>query len=168
MSQPNTSRAGTPEPANASASATAHASSTMVQDQSTPTSTASPTAPVADIAPARDVVMTDVTPDHPASPAVIQPMTNAPSPVPARIGTPIRNTNGNEITSRATSQHPDPTPAIPSEAPLHGAPTRQYLNSKVTGVLLEGMKQLAKEQPKDPLRVLGEFLLRRSKELEGN
>lgn len=56
---------------------------------------------------------------------------------------------------------------MPSEAPPHGAPTRQYLNSKVTGVLLEGMKQLAKDKPKDPLRVLGEFLLQRSKELEG-
>jgi len=35
---------------------------------------------------------------------------------------------------------------MPKEAPPHGAPTRQYLNSKVTGVLLEGVKQLAKEQ----------------------
>lgn len=35
---------------------------------------------------------------------------------------------------------------MPAEAPPHGAPTRQYLNAKVTGVLLEGMKQLAKDQ----------------------
>lgn len=70
--------------------------------------------------------------------------TNAASPAPARTGTPSRN--GNEATSRATSQHPDPAPTIPKEAPPHGAPTRQYLNSKVTTVLLEGMKQLAKEQ----------------------
>ena len=54
--------------------------------------------------------------------------------------------NGTDATSRATSQHPDPAPTIPKEAPPHGAPTRQYLNGKVTGVLLEGMKQLAKEQ----------------------
>jgi len=32
---------------------------------------------------------------------------------------------------------------------------------------LEGMKIVAKEQPNDPLRMLGEFLLQRSKELEG-
>lgn len=62
-----------------------------------------------------------------------------------RTGTPSR-TNGHE-TSRATSQHPDPTPhTIPKEAPPHGAPTRQFLNSKVTGPLLEGMKVIAKEQ----------------------
>ena len=35
---------------------------------------------------------------------------------------------------------------MPKEAPPHGAPARQFLNTKVTGVLLEGMKQLAKEQ----------------------
>jgi COMPASS component SDC1 len=36
--------------------------------------------------------------------------------------------------------------AMPSEAAAHGAPVRQYLNSKVTGVLLEGMKIVAREQ----------------------
>ncbi len=74
---------------------------------------------------------------------------------------------------------------MPSEAAPHGDPTRRYFNSKVTGVLLEGMKQLAKDQyvtfaghrammpsltprrPPDPLRVLGEYLIQRSKELEG-
>ncbi|KAF4634873.1 hypothetical protein G7Y89_g3223 [Cudoniella acicularis] len=101
------------------------------------------------------------------SPAPAIGTTNAPSPIPPRVGTPGRNVNGNDVTSRATSQHPDPAPTIPKEAPPHGAPTRQYLNSKVTGPLMEGMKHIAKEQPKDPLRVLGEYLLQRSKEVEG-
>ncbi|CCC06197.1 hypothetical protein SMACR_00414 [Sordaria macrospora] len=57
---------------------------------------------------------------------------------------------------------------MPTEPTLHGAPVRQYLNTKVTGHLLEGMKMLAKEQPKDPLRALGEFLLQRSKQYEGS
>lgn len=76
---------------------------------------------------------------------------------------------------------------MPAHVPPHGAPARQYLNAKVTATLLEGMKQLAKEQcvysrlvlliiqhidffnrPSDPLRVLGEFLLQKSKETEGN
>lgn len=35
---------------------------------------------------------------------------------------------------------------MPTEPTLHGAPVRQYLNTKVTGHLLEGMKMLAKEQ----------------------
>lgn len=74
---------------------------------------------------------------------------------------------------------------MPAKAASHGAPARRYLNEKVTGVLLEGMKRLAAEQyvvdwklyvetcanfmnrPEDPLRVLGEFLLQKSKDLEG-
>lgn len=90
--------------------------------------------------------------------------------------------------------------AMPTMAATHGAPTRQYLNSKVTAHVVEAMKIVAKEQyvsyiftrddtsrhvgwtfrntdnvwfrswnnrPADPLRVLGEFLLQRSKEFEG-
>ncbi|KAI9642247.1 COMPASS (complex proteins associated with Set1p) component [Ciborinia camelliae] len=93
--------------------------------------------------------------------------TASPVPVPARTSTPVPKVNGNaENSSRATSQHPDTGPSLPTEASVHGAPARVYLNQTVTGSLLEGMKLLAKEQPKDPLRVLGEFLLSKSKELE--
>ena len=35
---------------------------------------------------------------------------------------------------------------MPSEAAPHGAPVRQYINGKITGVLLEGMKMVAREQ----------------------
>ncbi|KAF8469581.1 Dpy-30 motif-domain-containing protein, partial [Kalaharituber pfeilii] len=40
-----------------------------------------------------------------------------------------------------------------------GAPARQYLNQNVTPYLLEGMKMLAREQPAEPLKVLGEWLI---------
>lgn len=85
-----------------------------------------------------------------------QPVSNTSTPAPQRTATPTRSTNGNLESS------PMPTKAAP-----HGAPARRYLNEKVTGVLLEGMKRLAAEQPEDPLRVLGEFLLQKSKDLEG-
>ncbi|RMJ08519.1 hypothetical protein CDV36_011868 [Fusarium kuroshium] len=106
----------------------------------------------------KDIVMSDAPADQPASSPA--PVAHAPSPVPARTGTPAQG-------SRAASAHPDPGFNIPAEAPPHGDSTRQYLNTKVTGVLLEGMKQLAKDKPNDPLRVLGEYLLQKSKELEG-
>ncbi|KAJ5874542.1 uncharacterized protein N7529_002972 [Penicillium soppii] len=48
-----------------------------------------------------------------------------------------------------------------------GAPARVYLNEKVVPHLLEGMKSVAREQPANPLRVLGEFLLQKSSEVEG-
>ncbi|KAK1833831.1 putative dpy-30 domain-protein [Podospora conica] len=138
-----------------------------------------------------DVHMMDVSHDQPRQPspppaaapsAAANPPTapsaapsNAPSPAPGRTGTPMRNTNPSSDAaaaaaagSRAASAHPDPGYTMPSEPAAHGAPVRQYLNSKVTPALLEGMKMLAKEQPKDPLRALGEFLLARSKEVENS
>lgn len=99
--------------------------------------------------PHKDVVMSDA------------PIDQAASPAPAPAGTSAQG-------SRSASVHPDSGLAMPTEAVPHGDPTRRYLNTKVTGVLLEGMKQLAKDQPSDPLRVLGEFLLQKSRELEGS
>ncbi|TVY94491.1 hypothetical protein LAWI1_G000055 [Lachnellula willkommii] len=140
MSQPNTPSESVQDPSSSiNAAAQAYQQQQQQQQQQPPT----PSAAMPDSI--RDVVMSDSTPDRPASPAIATGATNVPSPVPARIGTPSRNTNG-DVTSRATSQHPDSAPTIPKEAPPHGAPTRQYLNGKVTGVLLDGMKQLAKEQ----------------------
>ncbi|CAI7580718.1 unnamed protein product [Penicillium pancosmium] len=49
-----------------------------------------------------------------------------------------------------------------------GAPARVYLNDKIVPHLLEGMKSVAREQPSDPLRVLGEYLIQKSDELEGD
>ena len=171
MSQPNVPEVTEQEQVPASISAAAHAYQVAMQQQAAtppavmipaPQAQAQAQAPAPDST--KDVVMTDGTPDRPAvslraslrvknkilnstqSPAILPGATNAPSPAPQRIGTPSRNVNGNDVTSRATSQHPDPAPAIPKEAPAHGAPTRQYLNSKVTGPLLDGMKQIAKEQ----------------------
>ena len=92
-----------------------------------------------------------------------------------RTATPKKEPNGTAET----------TAPMPTKAASHGAPARRYLNEKVTGVLLEGMKRLASEQwvlsmhfgqegklniissrPEMPLKVLGEFLLQRSAEIE--
>ncbi|KAK3393187.1 hypothetical protein B0H63DRAFT_516385 [Podospora didyma] len=115
-----------------------------------------------------DVAMLDVPTDEQAAsplPTAVPPNTstvtttaaapfggnsNAPSPLPARVSTPMRNTAAGDerMGSRAASTHPDPAGGftMPAEAPPHGAPVRQYINSKITGVLLEGMKMVAKEQ----------------------
>ncbi|KAI1345237.1 hypothetical protein F5Y15DRAFT_365326 [Xylariaceae sp. FL0016] len=117
----------------------------------------------------KDVAMTDASVEQAPSPApaVTAPATSVPSPAPARTGTPLR-TNGTDEkpSSRAASQHPDTGFTMPEETPPHGAPIRQYLNTKVTGHVLDGMKHIAKERPADPLRVLGDFLLERSKKFE--
>jgi COMPASS component SDC1 len=48
-----------------------------------------------------------------------------------RHSTPSQNFNG--VAETLT---------IPSKAASHGAPARRYLNEKVTGVLVEGLKRL--------------------------
>ncbi|KAM3067667.1 COMPASS (complex proteins associated with Set1p) component [Clarireedia jacksonii] len=166
----------TPDPENTpnSISAAAHAYQLAMQSQqtSTPATSSSATSSVLQMPGAtRDVVMEDAPHHRPnntnpnAANSPIPPRTSTPKP----NGTSVSNSTANEqSTSRATSQHPDPGPALPSEASVHGGSARSYLNGKVTGVLLEGMKVLARDQPKDPLRVLGEYLLAKSKELEGN
>ncbi|KAH6854632.1 hypothetical protein B0I37DRAFT_362596 [Chaetomium sp. MPI-CAGE-AT-0009] len=133
---------------------------------------------------ATDISMTDAPAAQAATPS---PLPTTTATTTARIPTPVPTpgqppNQQHQPTSRAASQHPTEQPgtttstttttamagfAMPAEAAAHGAPVRQYLNSRVTGVLLEGMKIVARDQPKDPLRVLGEFLLQRSKELEG-
>lgn len=80
------------------------------------------------------------------SPAHVPAPGAASSPEPRRIGTPSRKENATDVRSHAASQRPDPPLAMSAEAPPHGGPARQYLNSKITPVLLVGLKMLAKEQ----------------------
>ncbi|KAI9866510.1 MAG: hypothetical protein M1813_001061, partial [Trichoglossum hirsutum] len=73
------------------------------------------------------------------------PANSTPQPQPARTSTPTRAMNGHDPVSRPSSTAPDANPAILHTAVPHGAPARKYLNEKVTGVLLEGMKNLMRD-----------------------
>lgn len=46
------------------------------------------------------------------------------------------------------------------------ASTRQYLESTVVNAVMQGMAEISKERPDNPLEYLGNFLIRKSKELE--
>ncbi|KAL4782669.1 hypothetical protein BJX76DRAFT_358724 [Aspergillus varians] len=63
----------------------------------------------------------------------------------------------------------DPIASATSANPVRpgGAPARVYMNEKIVPYLLEGMKNVTKEQPANPLRVLGEYLIQKSNEVEG-
>ncbi|RKP30249.1 hypothetical protein METBISCDRAFT_23527 [Metschnikowia bicuspidata] len=54
----------------------------------------------------------------------------------------------------------------PVQEMVGGLSVRQYLNNNLTQHLLEGLREVSKNQPEDPLRELGEFLIRRSEELK--
>ncbi|CUS23765.1 LAQU0S11e03796g1_1 [Lachancea quebecensis] len=47
---------------------------------------------------------------------------------------------------------------------IGGSHTRKYLNQHVTPALLEGMRLVAKNKPSDPLRYLGEYLIKASQD----
>lgn len=65
-----------------------------------------------------------------------------------------------------------PEPKSAPEPPIHevvgGSSVRQYLNKHLTQHLLEGLTQVNKTKPEDPLKALGEFLIKRSEELKKN
>jgi COMPASS component SDC1 len=115
--------------------------------------------------------------DHSAdAPASQVPVAQAPSasPLPAIASAPVVAPAASLPVS-APSPSPAPTrpssipPAVslPPEKPhQHGAPTRIYLND-VAMYFMEGMKYLAVYKPEKPLKWMGEFLLKRSAEIEG-
>ncbi|KHJ35621.1 putative dpy-30 domain-containing protein [Erysiphe necator] len=105
-----------------------------------------------------------------AEPILTADVSKSRNSTPFRAAT-VENCIDNTNNARATSsQRVDiasttTTHSMPKEAPLHGAPTRRYLNENVTGVLLEGMKIIVRERPPNPLKALGEYLIKRSKEI---
>lgn len=74
-----------------------------------------------------------------------------------------RDMSGADHTSAATTTNV--TTSIP-QGRAGGAPARVYMNERIVPYLLEGMKAVAKDQPSNPLRVLGEFLIQKSNEVE--
>ncbi|KAL4876562.1 hypothetical protein BJY04DRAFT_199653 [Aspergillus karnatakaensis] len=83
--------------------------------------------------------------------------TNAPTPGAAQ--TPIADPLASASAAASAANAPPVRPG--------GAPARVYMNEKIVPYLLEGMKSVTKEQPPNPLRVLGEYLIQKSNEVEG-
>ncbi|KAJ5794538.1 hypothetical protein N7457_001137 [Penicillium paradoxum] len=87
--------------------------------------------------------------------------TTAPQPKPTSASA-MGETNGSSSTPLGDLNNISAGQVRPG-----GAPARVYLNEKVVPYLLDGMKSVARDQPANPLRVLGEFLLQKSNEVEG-
>lgn len=93
-----------------------------------------------------------------------QQQPNSGSPLLKREeSTPVPNSSRSTPAPAALQfQIPSNIDLKPSEI-IGGAPVRQWLNEKVTPSLIQGMRIISKDQPDDPLRVLGEFLIQESK-----
>lgn len=90
---------------------------------------------------------------------------STPTPTPSGPTGGITATRGATPVTAQSANVAQAAPIIPPSG-IDGSPTRVYINQKVTPALLEGMKHLATKQPENPLKWLGEYLLRRSEELE--
>lgn len=85
----------------------------------------------------------------------LQQSSSAPELVQLPAAAPVR-------TIHSISNHKE----LPVHEMVGGSSVRQYLNKNLTKHVLDGLKLMAKEKPEDPLRELGQFLIKRSEELK--
>lgn len=83
-----------------------------------------------------------------------------------RDPTPTQTTASSTSGSAAT--HKEISYNYPKDQPVEtimgGAPIRQWINKHLTKAVLDGMRHVAKQKPQDPVRVLGEYLIKISEE----
>lgn len=79
---------------------------------------------------------------NPPTPNRTSTPTGSKESVPARL----ENNSSSRAASAAPADRTADRVTMPTEPAAHGAPTRQYLNSKVTYHVMEGMKIVAKDQ----------------------
>ncbi|TID16603.1 hypothetical protein E2P81_ATG12021 [Venturia nashicola] len=104
--------------------------------------------------------------EEPYSEPSVQPVQGTTAPF---LPMQHQSTTSTAPTTPAARPSPAPQsfpPLPPKDPSAHGAPTRVYLNQKVTPYLLEGMKHLAVYEPDKPLKWLAEFLEQKSREVE--
>ncbi|KAL4992782.1 hypothetical protein BDW68DRAFT_148827 [Aspergillus falconensis] len=110
---------------------------------------------------------------HPSAqpqPALAQPqdLPQTATPEPNPNPNPMANETSQMSSAGAGATHPPAADSISATVRPGGAPARVYMNEKIVPYLLEGMKTVTKEQPANPLRVLGEFLIQKSNEVEAS
>ncbi|KAF9431506.1 hypothetical protein BGZ76_000224 [Entomortierella beljakovae] len=77
---------------------------------------------------------------------------------PVRGVNDLLNAEREGSASSSTAGNTNPLAGL-SRSEIAAMPIRPYLDQTVLPVLLEGMKQLAKERPQNPLEYLGHYLL---------
>lgn len=64
------------------------------------------------------------------------------------------------VTIKQQPNVPELPPNVKPSQVIGGAPLRQWINNEITPFLLEGMRLVSKERPAEPLKFLGEYLLK--------
>lgn len=100
--------------------------------------------------------------------ATVEKMDTAETPASAQTAAPATPAPETETTENTTvpanvlAANGGQQTGTQSAAPRSGAtvPTRQYLDSTVVPILLQGLGALAKDRPENPIEYLANFLLR--------
>jgi protein dpy-30 len=115
---------------------------TMATEETKPTEVTE--APAAEAKPATD-----------AAPAPAAAKEEAPAPAAAAATGPAPSgDNAAEPAGAAATL----TPGKEAEKPAGPLPVRQYLEGTVVPILMQGMQQLVKERPDDPIEWIADFL----------
>ncbi|OLL22010.1 Set1 complex component sdc1 [Neolecta irregularis DAH-3] len=109
----------------------------------------------------QDAVMNDPENLH-NIPSIPDPQGNCNIPPPPLKSTSKPDVQDVKMECTASTHQVGPSKITPNQV-LEAAPVRSYLNQKVTPVLLDGMRILAKEQPPNPLERLGQYLIERGR-----
>ncbi|ODQ78220.1 hypothetical protein BABINDRAFT_162885 [Babjeviella inositovora NRRL Y-12698] len=113
--------------------------------------------------PEADVKIKEVTPAEPVS-------TLPPKLEQSRTATPIPQQLTTSSVDTSSSSQPRKKIKLPSDLStvevVGGSSVRKWLNANLTPHLLEGMRRCGEEQPEEPLKFLGEFLLQKHEELK--
>lgn len=78
----------------------------------------------------------------------------------------------NSINNNSNLSDKNFNPSEKRGPPMHeivgGSSVRRYLNQHLTHHLLDGLREINKTKPNDPLKALGEFLIKRSDEIKSD
>ena len=87
---------------------------------------------------------------------------NSPSPNKNTMNQTNKSKTSKKSNKDGEPQNPG-TPARPGTQPEKIVSARAYLEQNVTAVVQEGMLELVKNKPENPLEYLGNFILQRAK-----
>ncbi|CAH6722754.1 hypothetical protein CLIB1444_11S00386 [[Candida] jaroonii] len=112
--------------------------------------------------------------DEPVKPEVVETTTKTIAVKEESVENGIDSSSVTPTTNPVKRQKvsEEPKEEYESSEPVHeavgGSSVRKYLNKTLTVHLLEGLKEVGKRKPEDPLKWLGEFLIERSKTQNNN
>lgn len=115
-----------------------------------------------------------------SSPSISEPLKlESPNPIPQQVSGTGGSTGGTPPAQKRPKPSTTPVPALQQQVPelpkdiklsdvIGGSGLRKYINENLTLELLRGIKNCVNVRPERPLKWLGEWLILRDQELQGD